>query len=195
MKDKTMKKTFLALAVVAACSFGTAASAQMTKEAHKTEKDRIEADYKAAKAQCDGLKDNAKDICGAEAKGKQKVAKAELEQQYKPNARNEKKVMDAKADASYELAKEKCDDMKGNDKDVCMKDAKAARTTAKENAKVAKTSANNAGKRNDNVSEAKKDAAEEKREAEYKAAKERCDAMSGAGKDNCQNEAKAKYNK
>ena len=45
----------------------------------KTEKDRIAAEYKSAKAKCDGLKGNAKDICMAEAKGANKVAKAELE--------------------------------------------------------------------------------------------------------------------
>ena len=35
----------------------------------KTEKDRIDAEYKSAKARCDGLKGNAKDVCMAEAKG------------------------------------------------------------------------------------------------------------------------------
>ena len=32
----------------------------------------------------------------------------------------------AKADATYEVAKERCDDLSGNAKDVCKKDAKAA---------------------------------------------------------------------
>ena len=31
-----------------------------------------------------------------------------------------------KADAEYDVAKERCDDLAGNAKDVCQKDAKAA---------------------------------------------------------------------
>ena len=42
----------------------------MTKEEHKAANDRISADYKAAKAKCDGLTGNAKDVCQKEAKGK-----------------------------------------------------------------------------------------------------------------------------
>jgi hypothetical protein len=48
-------------------------------------------------------------------------------------------VRTAKADAAYELAKEKCDDLSGNAKDVCQKDAKAAQASAKADAKAAKS--------------------------------------------------------
>jgi hypothetical protein len=41
----------------------------------------------------------------------------------------------AKAEADYDVAKEKCDDQSGNAKDVCKKDAKAAFTSAKADAK------------------------------------------------------------
>ena len=44
-----------------------------------------------------------------------------------------------KADAEYDVAKEKCDDLAGNAKDVCVKDAKAAREKAKTSAKSMKT--------------------------------------------------------
>ena len=60
-----MKKHILTLAAFACCALagtaGTAgaADAAMSKDAYKAEKDRIEADYKAAKAKCDALKDNA----------------------------------------------------------------------------------------------------------------------------------------
>ena len=42
----------------------------------------------------------------------------------------------AKADATYEIAKERCDDLTGNAKDVCKKDAKTAFETTKADAKV-----------------------------------------------------------
>ena len=44
----------------------------------------------------------------------------------------------AKADAMYDTAKEKCDDLSGNAKDVCIKDAKVVYTKAKDDAKIAK---------------------------------------------------------
>ena len=151
----------------------------MTKEEHKAAGDRISADYKAAKAKCDGMTGNAKDVCQKEAKGNEKIAKAELQAQYKPSDKNTYKVAEARADAAYDVAKEKCDDLQGDAKNVCQKDAKAAHVKAKEDAKVA---------------EVKKDAAEEKREADYKAAKERCDTMSGDAKDKCVADAKRMYN-
>jgi hypothetical protein len=132
-----MKTKLLMLTAVMSCAFAGQAMA-MTKEEYKAQGDRISADYKAGKDKCGTLKDNAKDICVAEAKGAEKVAKAEREAQYKPSPRNDEKLAVAKGDAAYDVAKEKCDDLKGNDKDVCVKDAKAAHVKAKENAKVAK---------------------------------------------------------
>ena len=168
----------------------------MDKAEHATAKDQITADYKAAKAQCDTLKDNAKDVCMKEAKGNEKVAKAELEAKYKPGDKAEYKVRKERADAAYEVAKEKCDDMSGNTKDVCQKDAKAAHVKAVENAKVARAEAkpaDNASEKRADVAEAKKDAAHEKREAEYKAAKERCEPLKGDEQDKCESDAKRKY--
>lgn len=40
-----------------------------------------------------------------------------------------------KAGAEYNVAREKCDDLSGNAKDVCVKDAKAARSAAGAHAK------------------------------------------------------------
>jgi len=97
----------------------------------KADEERIEADYKADKARCDGMKGNAKDVCVKEAKGKEKVAKAELDAKYDPSERNQRKVLEAKADSQYDVAKEKCDDMKGNEKSACEKDAKAEHERAK----------------------------------------------------------------
>jgi hypothetical protein len=95
------------------------------------EEDRIEADYKAAKAKCDGMKDNAKDVCEKEAKAHEKLAKAELDAKNNPSMRNQRKVAEAKADGQYDVAKEKCDDMKGDEKNACEKDAKAKHEQAK----------------------------------------------------------------
>ena len=87
------------------------------------------------------MKANAKDICESEAKGAGKVSRAELEEQYKPSTRNAEKLKDARADAAYDLAKERCDDQQGNDKKACVEQAKATHTSAKAQAKASKASA------------------------------------------------------
>ena len=114
----TFKQCLIVTAVAGAMGFAGTAFA-LTKAEIKTADDRIAADFKSAKAGCNSMKANAKDICVAEAKGKEKVAKAELNVQKKDTAKARSDVRVAKADAEYGVAKEKCDDLAGNPKDVC----------------------------------------------------------------------------
>jgi hypothetical protein len=125
-----MKFQLMSLAVALAFATGAQAQSTSTRQVKNADQDRIEAEYKAARERCDPMQGNAKDICQKEAKGKEKVAKAELEAKTNPTAANQRKVQEAKADAAYDVAKERCDDKKGNDKDVCQKDAKAAHERA-----------------------------------------------------------------
>jgi hypothetical protein len=92
---------------------------------YRAEKERIEAEEKADKAKCKSLSGNAKDVCIKEAKGKERVAKAELEAQRKGTPHAQYEVLVTKAKAQYEVAKEKCDDLKGTEKSACKKQAKA----------------------------------------------------------------------
>ena len=133
---------------------------------------------------CKSMSGNANDICMAEAIGKEKVAKAQLDVSYKPSDKALRKVREAKVEADYQVAKEKCDDKGGNAKDVCIKEATAAMKMAKADAKADKK-----------VAEARKDATEDKLEAGYSVAKEKCEALAGAAKDGCIAEAKALYKK
>jgi len=103
----------------------------MDRKVKNADEERIEAEYKADKAKCDAMTGNAKDVCIKEAKGKEKVAKAELGAKADPSARTQRKVQEAKADAQYDVARERCDDLKGKEKDACQKDAKAAHEKAK----------------------------------------------------------------
>jgi len=187
----SIKQQMIAVAVAGALGCAGSAFGALTKAEMKTEKDRIEADFKSAKAKCDGLKGNTKDVCMKEAKGAQKVAKAELEARDKGTAKAQADVKKAKAEADYDVAKEKCDDMKGNAKDVCKKDAKAAFVAAKEDVKVEKT----ADRAQEKVADARQEAREEKRDANYAAAKERCDSLSGDAKDRCIADVKARFHK
>jgi hypothetical protein len=125
-----------ALAALLAFACAGSAVAAMDKAAMKAEKERIADQYKSSKAACASMKDNAKDICMAEAKGAEKVAKADLAARDKGTPKAQYNLSVAKADAAYKVAKEKCDDLAGNPKSVCIKDAKAAHTSAKATAKA-----------------------------------------------------------
>jgi hypothetical protein len=135
-----MKNHLIALtAALCTCFAGAAFAADgMSKDAYKAEKDKIEAQAKTEKKACDGMKNNAKDLCQAEAKAKEKIAKAELDAQNHPGARADEKVRLMKAEGEYEVAKEKCEDLKGTAIASCKKDAKVAHDKAKGEAKQAK---------------------------------------------------------
>lgn len=181
---------------VCAATFMASTAFALTPAEHDAEKTRIETEYKAAKQQCKSMKGNAKDVCEKQASGQEKVAKAELDFRADGSESNRHKLAKAKADADYDVAKEKCDDLSGNAKDVCTKDAKAAHVKALEAAKVAEARMepnSNTASKQAHVADTRKEADEKVREAEYKAAKERCDAMSGNAKDACVADAKRKY--
>jgi hypothetical protein len=131
-----MKKHLLMLAVASFFVAGQASA--MTKEEYDVAKAKIEADYKVDKTACDAMKDNAKDVCKKEAEAKEKVAKTELEQSYKPSESNARKAAETKVEQTYEVAKEKCDDQKGDAKSACVKQAKADEAKGKADVKAMK---------------------------------------------------------
>ena len=137
-----MSKLMISLFAAAGIAFAGTAVAQtsMSRATYKTEIDKAEAQYKADSQQCASMSGNAKDLCRAEAKGKERVAKADADATYKNTAKARYDARLARADASYGVAKEKCDDRSGNPRDVCVKEAKAAYVKAKADAKVAKVS-------------------------------------------------------
>jgi hypothetical protein len=163
----------------------TAAQAEMiSKPDYKAGKTRISEAYKADKVACKTQSGNAKDVCQEEAKGKEKVARAELEYSYTGKEADGNKVNVAKAKAAYKIAKEKCDDLAGSAENVCVQEAKAVEQKALADAKMGKE-----------IGEAKKDASAEKMEADHKVAREKCDALAGDTKANCVSAANTKFDK
>lgn len=159
-------------------------AAVMAKADYQSAKSRIKADYKSDKAACNAQTGNAKDICVEEGKAKEKVALAELEAGYTGKATDRTKVLVAKAESSYAVAKERCDDLTGNPKSVCVKEAKAVEVKALADAKLGKE-----------IGEARKDATADKRDADYKVAIAKCDALAGDAKSSCVASAKTTYGK
>lgn len=182
----------------------SAADAAMSKADYSAAKSDITAKYKIEKAACKSMTGNAKDICVEEAKGRENIAKAELTQSYTPSEKHLYDVRVVTANAAFAVAKEKCDDITGNAKDVCRAQAKDEHVVAKAGAKVAeksavadtsarnKVDAANATARN-TKSDARIDASIAIRKADYAVAKEKCDALTDVAKTNCIEDAKARF--
>ncbi len=201
-----MKKfSYSSLAAVICLVCGTSAiAAPLTKADYQAAKTEISAKYSAEKTACKTNSGNAKDICIEEAKAREKLAKAENEAAYSPSVKHDYDVRAAAADGAYAVAKEKCDDLSGNPKDVCRKeaksvhvaaiaDAKLAEKTAQANAKSQSTSGKAKSDASATKTEARKDAASDKRDADYAVAKEKCDALAGDAKSTCVDNAKKMY--
>ena len=200
---KRLASTTLAFAVAMACSAGAWAES-MGQDQYKAAGKSIDAEYKSAKGGCDSLAGNARDICVEQAKGKRNVDQAELGYNHKPSVKARYTARVARADADYAVANEKCDDKAGNDKSVCVMEAKAVKVHAVADARaLMKTSnanitanektsdANNTA--NEKAADARKDATADKRSADFALAKVKCDALAGNAKDLCINDAKARY--
>ena len=191
-----MKISKLLVVLIAGLGMAAGAGAEtMSQEAHDAAIKKADAQYKTDKAACDGMSGNAKDVCMEEAKGKEKIAKAEADAAFKNTPKAREAARTAHADAAYEVAKEKCDDLSGNQKDVCVKEAKAAHVKAVADAKVDRVAADTRNTAAEKTAAARRDASEDKRDADYKVAIEKCDSLSGAAKDTCVSNAKATFGK
>jgi hypothetical protein len=184
------------IALVLGLMLSTGAMAEgMTKENYKASKAKISEQYKAEKQACKSLSGNASDVCELEAKGKEHIAIAELDANYKPSLKSRHEIQVVKAEAEYAVAKERCDDKAGNAKDVCVKEAKSIETAAKADAKAQMKSSEAKTTANEKSSDARKDAKADKSDAQYAVAKEKCDSYSGETKDRCIDQAKTSFNK
>ncbi|NRF68135.1 hypothetical protein HLB44_14170 [Aquincola sp. S2] len=161
---------------------GAAQAANFTRGAYDGAKTDIKATYKAERDKCGALTGNAREICVEQAKGREAVALAQLEYNYTGSARDETRLLEAQYKARYELAKERCDDLAGDAKALCVREAKTARDKEQADVKLAKR-----------VTVAVEDAESARAKAEYKLAMEKCSQMTGDTKDTCIVATKARY--
>jgi hypothetical protein len=100
-----------------------------------------------------------------------------------PKARENARL--ARAEATYDVAKEKCDDCPANPKDVCVKEAEGGLTKAK--GPTPRSIASRPSTSQDAVQEdarsRRRDAAKTSATRTYKVAVEKCDSLAGAAKD------------
>jgi hypothetical protein len=132
----------------------------MSKDAFEAAVQKLELQGKSERKACDTKQGRAAELCTREAKAREKIAKAELEAQYKPSPDSWQEARNVKADAEYDVAKAKCGDLKGTAKDQCVKAAKSGREAAIRLAKVEKV---------ESVRAAEREAAAERKAAMAKA--------------------------
>jgi hypothetical protein len=171
-----------ALSTVLAIACATAQAANFSKTSYDSARADIKATYKAERENCGALAGNARDICVEQAKGREAVALAQLEYNYTGKAADEQKLYAVRADTRYELAKERCDDLGGDSKDVCLRQARTEHEKAQADIKLAKK-----------VTSAIDEADQSRMKADFKLAIEKCSQLAGDAKDSCVSAAKSRH--
>ena len=119
----------------------------MSKEAFKAAEQKIEAIGKSERKACATRKGRVAELCSKEAKAREKIALAELEAEYEPSPDSVQEARNVKAEAEYDVAREKCGDLKGAARDRCIQAAKSTREAAIRLAKVEKVESMRAAER------------------------------------------------
>ena len=120
----------------------------------------------------------------AEAKAARVRVEEEAEAAYKNTLSAYTQARMRIASANFDRDKVRCAAVTGNDRDVCLEQAKATLVAAQADAKADRKTI-----------EARLDAREDKLAAQYRVAIEKCDAYAGAVKDQCVNTAKTQFGK
>jgi len=154
------------------------------KATYMQARDAAAAAYKLARARCDTITGNPKDVCVAEAKAARVRAEEEADAAHENTLKAYTQARMRIAAANYDRDKTRCAALTGNDKDVCVEQAKAALIAAQADAKADRKAI-----------EARAEARDDKLTAAYRVAMEKCDAFAGAAKDQCVNAAKSAYGK
>jgi hypothetical protein len=154
------------------------------KLAYQQARELAAANYKNARAQCDAVTGNPKDVCVADAKAARVRLEEEARAKYDDTLKSYTRARLRIADANYDRDKARCAGLAGNEKDVCMAQAKAALVAAQADAKA-----------DQKTIEARNEARDDKLDAAWKVAMERCDAFAGAARDQCVSNAKVQFGK
>lgn len=144
-----IKKSFLSISVLAlflamgACERKTSQTDQ-AEQSSQTQQQPVPPSQDPAvgqqqsvtKEDCKNLKDNAKDICEAQAEGQKKVSEAQAKVTERDTPKNRLELGEVQAEADYNVAMEYCDDQVGDLKKACQEKAKATRENAEARAKI-----------------------------------------------------------
>ena len=152
--------------------------------AYQQARDAAGASYKNARARCDAITGNPKDVCVAEAKAARVQAEESARARYEDTLKAYTRARVRIASANYDRDGARCAGLTGNAKDVCKAQAKATLVAAQADARADQKSI-----------EARNEARDDKLGAAYRVEMEKCDAFAGAAKDQCVSAARTAFNK
>lgn len=178
---KSLKQLGLVISIVLAMPSSTVA---MTNQETKSAKAQVSMEYQKARSACGSTRNNARSVCLQEAEGTYKIANAEIAYAAEPTERHLRSVAVVKADSGYAIAKEKCDDLSGDQKSLCRTEAKATHKNSLADAKLI-----------NKVNDAKAIDVKEKKDSAYEVEASKCQALSGQSHEGCMEAAKAHHKK
>jgi hypothetical protein len=115
-----------------------AASACAADAPYAVELDRIEADYRVARERCENAAGHSPNVCVAEARAQRRIAQTELAARTSATPKSRYDARVARAEAEFEVAKERCGERPGPQREACINDARAAEARAKDEARLAR---------------------------------------------------------
>lgn len=182
----TTARSLFLTGILMVCIGGAVAQQAKPDASEKRQRimDAAEAAYDTARARCDGVAGVPHEICVAEAKAARVRVEEEAEAAYRNTLAAYTQARMRIAAAYYDRDKARCGALAGNDRDVCLQQAKAYLVAARADARADRKTV-----------EARLDARDEKIDAEYRVALQKCDAYAGAVKDQCVGTARAAYGK
>lgn len=176
----------------------------MSRNEYNAMNGEIASRYSQGRIACKSLAGNARDVCMQEARGRKKIAQAELLQAYAPSPKHLFDVRMSRANADFALAKERCDDLSANARDLCRKEASRVFVSAKAEATLSETTRENNARarekaaavqaeRTERNAEATSAAIGAKRAADYDVAREKCESLAGTAKTDWLGDAKRRF--
>ncbi len=147
-------------------------------------KARAEADLLAERRACNGMSGHPHDVCREQARGKERVTKAELELAHTGTRKAQDHLTTVRLDTAYDLARTQCNDKTGSARSNCAKEAQSVRSKAQADLMQHRR-----------VTDARRDGAEDGRETDDKLGAETCDAMAADARAACIAAARAKAGK
>jgi hypothetical protein len=124
-------------------------SGSMSKAQYKAARKDIAHQYETERSACKAMVGNARDVCIEEAKGRERIAEAELKTDYSPSEKHRHELRTARIEVAHAVARETCDSLSGNARDICRNEAKGAYLAAKGEAELAEQSAIGVAARDD----------------------------------------------
>lgn len=182
-----MRTSHTILLLGAALVWGAGHARAATPEArlaYQQARDAAGADYKNARARCNAITGNPKDVCVAQAKAERVQAEEAARARYEDTLKAYTRARVRIASANYERDQARCAGLTGNEKDVCKAQAKATRVASEADARADQKSI-----------EARNEARDDKLGAAYRVEMEKCDAFAGAAKDQCVSAARTAFNR